>query len=83
NGVRHATDALTNQWYINPSRTLIPTERDILSIMSRGYSMTQIDEQFNRNIKTIRAHKFNGMSKLGLRSYAGLLEAADILLCVR
>ncbi|EFC6680538.1 hypothetical protein E6C97_01230 [Escherichia coli] len=51
--------------------------------MSRGYSMTQIAEQLKRNIKTIRAHKFNVMSKLGVSSDAGLLEAADILLCMR
>ncbi|MBD4896792.1 DNA-binding transcriptional activator BglJ, partial [Xanthomonas citri pv. citri] len=42
NGVRQATDRLNNQWYINQSRTLSPTEREILRFMSRGYSMTQI-----------------------------------------
>ncbi|EJZ2266666.1 DNA-binding transcriptional activator BglJ [Escherichia albertii] len=83
NGVRQATDRLNNQWYINQSRTLSPTEREILRFMSRGYSMTQIAEQLKRNIKTIRAHKFNVMSKLGVNSDAGLLEAADILLCMR
>ncbi|ENW1106274.1 DNA-binding transcriptional activator BglJ [Escherichia coli] len=83
NGVRQATDRLNNQWYINQSRTLSPTEREILRFMSRGYSMTQIAEQLKRNIKTIRAHKFNVMSKLGVSSDAGVLEAADILLCMR
>ncbi|EHW2952214.1 TPA: DNA-binding transcriptional activator BglJ [Escherichia coli] len=83
NGVRQATDRLNNQWYINQSRTLSPTEREILRFMSRGYSMTQIAEQLKRNIKMIRAHKFNVMSKLGVSSDAGLLEAADILLCMR
>lgn len=29
NGVRQATDRLNNQWYINQSRTLSPTERNI------------------------------------------------------
>ncbi|MGC6746351.1 DNA-binding transcriptional activator BglJ [Escherichia coli] len=37
NGVRQATDRLNNQWYINQSRTLSPTEREILRFMSRGY----------------------------------------------
>lgn len=50
--------------------------------MSRGYSGTQIASNLARNIKTIRAHKFNVMSKLGVSSDAGLLEAADILLCM-
>lgn len=71
NGVRQATDRLNNQWYINQSRTLSPTEREILRFMSRGYSMTQIAEQLKRNIKTIRAHKFNVMSKLGVSSDQG------------
>ncbi|MCP6182928.1 bgl operon transcriptional regulator BglJ, partial [Klebsiella pneumoniae] len=34
NGVRQATDRLNNQWYINQSRTLSPTEREILRFMS-------------------------------------------------
>lgn len=32
NGVRQATDRLNNQWYINQSRTLSPTEREILRL---------------------------------------------------
>lgn len=51
--------------------------------MSRGYSITQIAKQLKRNIKTIRAHKFNVMSKLGVSSDAKLLKAANILLCMR
>ncbi|MCW9655211.1 bgl operon transcriptional regulator BglJ, partial [Klebsiella oxytoca] len=31
-------------------------------------------------IKTIRAHKFNAMTKLGVSSDMGLLSAADILM---
>lgn len=42
--------------------------------------MIQIAAQLKRNIKTIRAHKFNVMAKLGVNSDAGLLDAADILL---
>lgn len=45
--------------------------------------MPQIAIQLERNIKTIRAHKFNVMSKLGVSSDAGLLDAADILLYLR
>lgn len=59
---------------------LSPTEREILRFMSCGYSMPQIAVELARNIKTIRAHKFNVMSKLGVNSDAGLLHAADILL---
>lgn len=59
---------------------LSPTEHAILRYMSWGYSLSDIAIQLNRNIKTIRAHKFNAMTKLGVRSDIGLLNAADILL---
>lgn len=59
---------------------LSPTEHAILRYMSWGYSLSEIAIQLNRNIKTIRAHKFNAMTKLGVRSDIGLLNAADILL---
>ncbi|MBU5386256.1 DNA-binding transcriptional activator BglJ [Citrobacter cronae] len=77
------TESAKNHWFINQSRVLSPTEREILRFMSNGYSMPQIAVQLERNIKTIRAHKFNVMSKLGVSSDAGLLDAADILLYLR
>ncbi len=79
-GTRQITESNSNLWYLNQSRMLSPTEREILRFMSYGYSMPQIAIELARNIKTIRAHKFNVMSKLGVSSDAGLLHAADILL---
>jgi DNA-binding NarL/FixJ family response regulator len=58
---------------------LSPTERAILRFMSFGYSIPEIATQLERNIKTIRAHKFNAMVKLGVNSDVGLLDAADLL----
>ncbi|MDL4620096.1 DNA-binding transcriptional activator BglJ [Citrobacter amalonaticus] len=80
NGTRRINESNSNLWYLNQSRMLSPTEREILRFMSCGYSMPQIAIELARNIKTIRAHKFNVMSKLGVSSDAGLLNAADILL---
>lgn len=68
-----------NHWYVNQNRMLSPTERAILRYMSSGYSIPEIATQLERNIKTIRAHKFNAMVKLGVNSDVGLLDAADIL----
>lgn len=68
-----------NHWYVSNSRMLSPTERAILQFMAYGYSMPEIAAQLERNIKTIRAHKFNAMTKLGVSSDMGLLHAADIL----
>lgn len=68
-----------NHWFVSSSRMLSPTERAILQFMARGYSMPEIAVHLERNIKTIRAHKFNAMTKLGVSSDMGLLHAADIL----
>lgn len=75
-----AANTSANHWYINDSpRLLSPTERIILRYLTDGYSVSQIASCLERNIKTIRAHKFNAMLKLGVNSDAGLLDAADIL----
>lgn len=58
---------------------LSPTEWAILNYMYEGLSVPQIAVQMARNAKTIRTHKFNAMSKLGVNSDTGLLYAADIL----
>ena len=77
------TEGTKNHWYINQSRMLSPTEREILRFMSNGYSMPQIAVQLERNIKTIRAHTINVECPTGVSSDAGLLDAADILLYLR
>lgn len=58
---------------------LSPTERTIIYYMGKGYSIPEIAARMSRNPKTIRTHKFNAMSKLGVKSDTGLLCAADIL----
>ena len=59
---------------------LSPTEHTLLRYISYGYSLPEIARLLQRNIKTIRAHKFNAMTKLGVSSDLGLLSAADILM---
>ncbi len=76
---RRVNDSLSNHWNIHRGRLLSPTERAILQFMSCGYSIQEIATRLERNIKTIRAHKFNAMMKLGVHSDVGLLDAADIL----
>lgn len=75
----HINDNMLNHWYKSQNRMLSPTERAILRYMSCGFSIPEIAAQLERNIKTIRAHKFNAMVKLGVNSDVGLLDAADIL----
>lgn len=59
---------------------LSQTEREILHYMTHGYSLPEIATRLSRNIKTVRAHKFNVMAKLGVDSDVGLLDAADLLM---
>lgn len=66
-------------WQGSLSRMLSPTERAILRHLSAGLSIPEIAQQLDRNIKTVRAHKYNAMVKLGVSSDVGLLDAADIL----
>ena len=80
NGTRQESDDDLNQWVMSHNGCLSPTELAILRYMTYGYSMPEIATQLARNIKTIRAHKFNAMSKLGVNSDMGLLSAADIIM---
>lgn len=63
----------------NNHRMLSPSERTVLRFLSAGLSIPEIAGQLERNIKTVRAHKYNAMVKLGVNSDVGLLHAADIL----
>lgn len=76
---RRLNDNIINHWYVSRTRVLSPTERAILTHMTRGLSIPEIAIALDRNIKTIRAHKFNAMSKLGIHSEVALLHAADII----
>ena len=88
--LRHSVFALLNEAIedreamegfaaLRENRFLSPTENLILRYMTYGYSLMDISQQLGRNIKTIRAHKFNAMTKLGVNSDIGLLSAADLL----
>lgn len=83
NETGYINEYITDHKYLSQHRLLSPTEREILRYMSCGYSIPEIAVRLARNIKTIRAHKFNVMTKLGVNSDVGLLNAADILVHMR
>ncbi|SFE56027.1 DNA-binding response regulator, NarL/FixJ family, contains REC and HTH domains [Kosakonia radicincitans] len=76
---RRINENMINNWYVSQCRMLSPTEWEILNYLARGFSLAEIASLLDRNVKTIRAHKFNAMTKLGVTSDVGLLDAADIL----
>lgn len=79
NEAREDREAMEDSAAQRENRFLSPTENLILRYMTYGYSLMDISQQLGRNIKTIRAHKFNAMTKLGVNSDIELLSAADLL----
>lgn len=65
----------------NPTRaprfgTLTRREREILKLLAEGRSVKEIASEFNLSVKTVEAHKFNLMRKLGIHNKAQLVQYA-------
>lgn len=56
------------------TNVLTATERMVMTHLFAGLSVTDIASLCNRSIKTISAHKCNGMRKLGVRNDAELFQ---------
>ena len=56
--------------------TLTDREAEVLRLIALGYSNKEIAESMNLSIKTIEAHKANGMQKLGINSRIGIVRYA-------
>ncbi len=61
-----------------PNRAAALTEReaDVLRLIASGYSNKEIAGQLSLSVKTIEAHKANGMRKLGLTGRIGIVQYA-------
>lgn len=79
NDKQRVNETILNLWYYSYERVLNQTEREILYYTAMGYPIANIAAQLERNCKSIRAHKFSLMAKLGVDTDAGLFYAADIL----
>ena len=55
---------------------LTPREREVVKMIAEGQSVKEIAAGLGRSIKTIEAHKFNLMRKLGVHSKAELVTYA-------
>jgi len=56
--------------------TLTDREAEVLRLIALGYSNKEIAESMNLSVKTIEAHKANGMQKLGINSRIGIVRYA-------
>ncbi len=61
---------------LQPHERLSPRERELLCLMSRGYTNTEIAERLCVSRRTVDAHRANLKRKLGARSQAQLIRYA-------
>jgi FixJ family two-component response regulator len=59
--------------------TLTSREREVLAGVVRGKLNKQIAEELGTSVRTIKAHRSQVMEKMGMRSVAELVRAADRL----
>ena len=55
---------------------LTPRELEVLRLLARGYANREIAAELGISVKTVDAHKANGMSKLGMSSRIELVRFA-------
>jgi len=58
------------------SSTLTPREREVVKMIAEGYSVKEIASLLGLSVKTVEAHKFNLMRKLGIHNKAQLVTYA-------
>jgi two-component system response regulator NreC len=61
----------------DPSPTLTKREIDVLRMIARGYTNSQIAEKLSVSPRTVEGHRANLMAKLNLRSRVELVEYAE------
>ena len=61
---------------LQPHEKLSPRERELLSLLTEGYTNTQIADRLCVSRRTVDAHRANLKRKLGIRSQAQLIRYA-------
>ena len=59
-----------------PAVALTPRERELVQLLSEGYSTTEVAERLHVSIKTVGTHREHVMSKLGMHSVAEITRYA-------
>jgi DNA-binding NarL/FixJ family response regulator len=57
---------------------LTPRELEVLRLLSRGYANREVATELGISVKTVEAHKANGMSKLSMSSRIELVRFAIV-----
>jgi RNA polymerase sigma factor (sigma-70 family) len=57
-------------------KALSDREKQVLHLIARGYTQTEIATQLGISTGTVEAHRFRALKKLGLRSRADIVGYA-------
>jgi len=67
----------TNTWRrLPPENTLSPREEAVLRLIAWGFLNKEIGGQLQISVKTVEAHKANGMKKMGMNSRIDIVRYA-------
>jgi len=61
---------------MEPKEELSEREEEVLRLVARGYSNKEIAARLSVSVKTVEAHKANGMGKLGLAGRSDIVNYA-------
>jgi DNA-binding NarL/FixJ family response regulator len=60
---------------LHPQKTAItPRQREVLKLLSRGFTMKEIASQLNISTRTAESHKYEMMQTLGVQTTAELIR---------
>jgi len=62
--------------HVDPYSTLTFREREVLSLVAKGYANTEIGAQLEISPRTVESHRASFMRKLGLRTLAEVIRYA-------
>jgi DNA-binding NarL/FixJ family response regulator len=69
------TDLPAQPVTLHPQKTAItPRQREVLKLLSRGFTMKEIASQLNISTRTAESHKYEMMQTLGVQTTAELIR---------
>jgi DNA-binding NarL/FixJ family response regulator len=63
----------------NVAPALTPRQKQILHLITQGYTSREIAEQLRISVQTVEVHRFNLMRRLEVRNVAQLIRQALLL----
>jgi len=58
-----------------PKNRFSPREREVVALLTEGYSFQEIGELLHISVKTVDTHKYNAMRKIGAKRRVELFQS--------